>query len=552
MKYYILLFLITLFVGPLSAQNEKDQAVFKAMQDELKRTQEQLALPGMEKPFYVSYAMGRSRQFEVTGALGSIVNSMEFPWRSVGSAQLLLGDYNHTSDSRYQGQFMKMGMPGEVDYDMIRREFWILSDAAYKWSLQEAALKEQTLKANPRTPEEMQLPDLVKAESVTKMIEHQVPYVIDLKMWENVVRELSAIFKNYKEIFNSSVGISGLDMEIYKETSEGVTFKQPMSYANLFAQAYVLTKEGVRIGDSFSILVARPQDIPSVEELKKSMTAFAENLMKLKDAPVVTEYYSGPVLFEDGASSGIFINNLLNQGGLFAFRKQDNGQGKPIRTLDDRIGRKIMDNRLSVKNYSTLDKYNGTSLLGAYEVDAEGIIPEKELTLVDKGILRQMLNGRVPSLKTPHSTGSSRFLLTGSDVVYVTAPGTIHIQVDKGTKQDKMKKALIKAAKEEGLDYAYIVRRLAGTASLIYKVDVKDGSETMVRFGDVSGINLAKIKRALDISSKENVSNYILNRQVLSSLIYPASVLIEDVEINKSEPKKEKEPVLQFPLQRQE
>ena len=50
---------------------------------------------------------------------------------------------------------------------------------------------------------------------------------------------------------------------------------------------------------------------------------------------------------------------------------------------------------------------------------------------------------------------------------------------------------------------------------------MKDGSETQVRFGDVSAINLAKIKRVLDISSKENVSNYILNRQVLSSLIYP-------------------------------
>lgn len=90
---------------------------------------------------------------------------------------------------------------------------------------------------------------------------------------------------------------------------------------------------------------------------------------------------------------------------------------------------------------------------------------------------------------------------------------------------------------------------LPGPASRIYKVDVKDGSETQVRFGDVSAINLAKIKRVLDISSKENVSNYILNRHAFF-LIYPASVLIEDVEINKSEPKKEKEPVLKFPLQR--
>ncbi len=527
MRYILSLLIFFLLVGPVVAQNEQDQVIFKAMQDELQRNKAELALPGMDKPFYLSFSLGRFRQFEVVGELGAITNSLELPWRGIGSSQLLLGDYNNTNDTRFVGQFMKVGMPAEADYDMIRRNFWLVSDAAYKMALREAAAKEAALKSNPQTPEEAQLPDLVKAEPITKIVESKVPYEIDIKKWENTIRELSAIFKNYKEIYNSSVGISGLDMEVYKQTSEDVTMKQPVTYANLFAQGYVTTEDGVRIGDALSILVARPQDMPSLEDLKKKVTAFAENLMKLRNAPVVEEFYSGPVLFEDGASSSIFVNNLLNQG-----------------------GRKIIDNRLTVKNYTSLDKYDGTPLLGAYEIDAEGVIPEKEMTLVDKGILRQMLNGRVPSLKTQHSTGSSRFVMTGSDIVYTTAPGTIHIQVDKGTKQDKMKKALIKAAKDEGLDYAYIVRSIAGPASRIYKVDVKDGSETQVRFGDVSAINLAKIKRVLDISSKENVSNYILNRQVLSSLIYPASVLIEDVEINKSEPKKEKEPVLKFPLQR--
>ena len=97
--------------------------------------------------------------------------------------------------------------------------------------------------------------------------------------------------------------------------------KQPVTYANLFAQGYVTTEDGVRIGDALSILVARPQDMPSLEDLKKKVTAFAENLMKLRNAPVVEEFYSGPVLFEDGASSSIFVNNLLNQSGLFAYRK---------------------------------------------------------------------------------------------------------------------------------------------------------------------------------------------------------------------------------------
>ena len=65
------------------------------------------------------------------------------------------------------------------------------------------------------------------------------------------------------------------------------------------------------------------------------------------------------------------------------------------------------------------------------------------------------------------------------------------------------------------MKYAYIVRSLAGKASRIYRVDL-DGKETQVRFGDVSGLTLINLKRMLNISSKENVSNYILNGQLLS------------------------------------
>ena len=321
MRYILSLLIFFLLVGPVVAQNEQDQVIFKAMQDELQRNKAELALPGMDKPFYLSYSLGRFRQFEVVGELGAITNSLELPWRGVGSSQLLLGDYNNTNDTRFVGQFMKVGMPAEADYDMIRRNFWLVSDAAYKMALREAAAKEAALKSNPQTQEEAQLPDLVKAEPITKIVESKVPYEIDIKKWENTIRELSAIFKNYKEIYNSSVGISGLDMEVYKQTSEDVTMKQPVTYVNLFAQGYVTTEDGVRIGDALSILVARPQDMPSLEDLKKKVTAFAENLMKLRNAPVVEEFYSGPVLFEDGASSSIFVNNLLNQSGLFAYRK---------------------------------------------------------------------------------------------------------------------------------------------------------------------------------------------------------------------------------------
>ena len=65
MKYILSIILFFLLAGSLSAQNEQDQVIFKAMQDEMQRSKEQLMLPGMQKPYYLSYTLGRTHQFEV-------------------------------------------------------------------------------------------------------------------------------------------------------------------------------------------------------------------------------------------------------------------------------------------------------------------------------------------------------------------------------------------------------------------------------------------------------------------------------------------------------
>lgn len=550
MKYILSILLFFLLVAPLAAQNDQDQAILKAMQDEMQRNKEQLVLPGMQRPYYLSYTLGRYRQFEVRGSLGGIIQAMESPWYSRGGVQMFLGNNDHNNDFTYGCVLAQVPMPSEIDYNALRRSYWMGSDMMYKWSLQAANMKETYLKSNPRTPEEADLKDRLKVAPVTKMESAKTQYNIDMPALEKLVSEVSAVFKDYKDIYNSSVTVSGSEMELYKMTTDSVILKIPQRYTNLYATAYVLTDDGVRIDDTFSVLVANPEDLPSIDDLKKKVKTFAENLVKLKNAPVVTEYYGGPVLFEEGAALNVFTSNLLRKGALIAYRKPSMDRAQPVKTLNDRLNMKIVDSRLTIKNYSSLEKYNGVTLLGAYDIDADGIVPPKEITLVENGIFKGMLNGTVPTVLTPESTGSSRFVLSSRTGEYTVAPGTIHVKVEKGMKPEKMKSALIKAAKEEGLKYAYIVRGLAGKASRIYRVDLKDGSETQVRFADVTGLTLVNMKRMLGISSKENVSNYLLNGEVLTSAIYPSSLLIENIELNKSEVKKDKEQVLTFPLQR--
>ena len=44
--------------------------------------------------------------------------------------------------------------------------------------------------------------------------------------------------------------------------------------------------------------------------------------------------------------------------------------------LDDQLGRKIIDSRLTIKNYTNMQEYNGIPLAGHYEIDCDGVVPE--------------------------------------------------------------------------------------------------------------------------------------------------------------------------------
>lgn len=548
-RYYLSFVFLLLGLIPVSAQSELGQTVVKAMQDEMERNRQELVLPKADKPFFIAYTVGVSRQFELCGELGALVVSNVVPRQMTGGVKLLLGDYEMTSDRKYTGTSVRVDLPIEPDYDLVRQEFWQETDAAYKTALQDMGGKKAWRKKNVMT-EEAGLADLTQIKPLQRTLTPLQPFSFEREQWEHNICELSAVFKEYPDLFNSSVTFSGLDMEIYLQTTEGTKLQQPLSMVRLEAEAYARTEDGIKLQDSWSVTVPFPQQLPELKVLKEKIHTFARNLSALKKAPEVSEFYCGPVLFEDAACAAIFEENLLTNKGLLAYRKQETLMGvrSNVKSLADRMNMKIIDNRITVKNYSSLDKYNGQPLYGAYQVDAEGVIPPKEITLVENGLLRQQLNGRVPAPNCIASTGSARYIADAGNISFVTAPGTIHIMVKNGTKPENLKKMLLKTAREEGLAYAYIVRKLGRTATRLYRVNVSDGKETLVRSGDIASIVLKDLRRISGISAKENVANFLWGNKVLTSLIYPSALLLDDVEINKTEAKKESEPALKFPL----
>lgn len=531
-------------MGKVSSGNT-DDIIFSAMKDEQQRNLHALSLPGEAKPYYLSYTLGRYRRFQAMASLGGVTNSLLLPWSLSGGTQLFLGNYQHNSDIQYMGQIGNVFLPLEADYDNIRRGLWASSDQMYRYALNTLTQKTNFLKQNPLPEAEAAVPDMQELPAAIRIAERTKPYEIDMSAIEGLTSRLSAIFKEYKDIFNSSVVINGTDMDIYRLTTEGQQLKLPQGNVSVIVTAEVRTAEGTTLKDTYAVEAEIPSDLPSEEELAKGIRTFADRLLRLKSAPLVDEYYTGPVLFEEGAVSTVFERAMLGAGGLIAMRSLAPTPG----TLDQLLGRKVVDPRITIKNYTSMKEYNGQPLRGHYETDAYGVEPRKEMTLVDKGIFKNMLNGHIPTLKVPSTTGSDRFMVEPASLASQPNFGTVHISVEKGTSPDKLKKELLKAAKTEGLEYAYIVRRISEGNSLIYRVDVKDGKETQMRVSGMGIPALTKLASLKGISSDERVKNYMLNNTPVS-LIYPSGMIVGDVEINRPTLKTEKALAIPAPLQR--
>ena len=112
-----------------------------------------------------------------------------------------------------------------------------------------------------------------------------------------------------------------------------------------------------------------------------------------------------------------------------------------------------------------------------------------------------------------------------------------------------MKKALLKAAKAAGLDYAYMVRRIAGAVSEVWRVSVKDGTETQVRVLKLEVPKQDKLMSLGAISSGERVYNFLQSDSPVS-LIYPEGMVVNGVELPRAVSKPEQTPAIPSPLQR--
>ncbi len=451
--------------------NESDSDILRrAMQDELDRSLSELQLEGEPKPYFISYTVMELESHSVQYVLGSHDSSNTNKRRTllvdvrVGNSELDNTGFLDLNDDRIAIDLGIMGsaLPLRENYDELRRVMWLATDAAYKaatktYSAKKSALENQIV--GSRTTD-------FSVEEPYLYLEGSDHSNLTFEEVAGIAREVSLAFADQPNVFASSAQVqSTVTTRTYLDT-EGNHNRLSTPQCTVRATARTQALDGAVIHDSTNTYSRNCSDLPPIDLLRSEAVAMVERLEARRDAEPLY-VYSGPVLFEPDAAAH-FLNQVLAKL-LGATSVPETGDPQWDRNLEQlanpfvaKIDARVFPRTLSVFNDPTMSEYQGRQLLGSYAVDAQGM-PTRRTELITRGILKTLLTTRDPVDALVNSTGSHRGY--GNPL-----PGNLFIVPESGLSMDELRTELIELAKENGSDFALLVRKMQ-------RMDDFDGSD---------------------------------------------------------------------------
>jgi hypothetical protein len=518
-----------------SAQEKTGDVVLDAMQDELHRNMSELKMPDLSAPFYMMYGLQDQKTYVVAATLGSITEYEEVPARFRTNTRILVGSYEFNDESLDDNHFSsptahEIELPVDNDYYGIRRSFWSSTDKVYRDAARHFQKHQQTLKESGKNLSDIPHRTFAKSAPVKLLVE-QVDFKWDKERYTALARNLSAKFLGHTDIQNSAVIIRFIEGKRYLVTSEGTVAKVPFSLAAVVVFAQARNENGEFFNDQLAYDALRPDALPEEQVLGLQVDRMIRNLVSAEKDKKLEEEYTGPVLVMGSPVADVF-------SGLY-FRGKDNVmasdniprlkgyQYDQLGSTESRIGKSLTHESITVKAKPTLKKFRDTDLLGSYLVDGEAMVPADEVTIIENGVLKTMLDNRT-------LTNNSKHILAQG---FEGGPGVVEVTTTFKNTDKELKDKLIQRAKGAGLEFAFIVRNSAGKGGMdIFRVTVKDGREELVRNARFERPTPKEMRKLIGASATYNAFNIMsqMNNggsQDLTSYIVPEAILLEEGEV---------------------
>lgn len=573
---------------PSSSDNDH---TLQAMKDEMARSKARLEIqipgaPQPQRPYYLEYRLLDLDVREVVGEFGALMSSTHTRQRYM-DVEARVGSYrldssNFVADEGFRGFIGPMGAVGiDREYDSLRQDLWIATDQAFKGAVDTYSKKQAYLSTLARPSD---IDDFSKADPI-QVMEPLVAPDWSSRNWEQEARETSGALRAFPQIYESRVTYYLVYATEYLLTSEGTEIRANHSYTAIEAGLNTLADDGMQLNHFYAAYARTPAELPSADTVRKALNVTGSELMALRAAPAAQDY-TGPVLFEARAAAP-----LLAQ----VFTPAVNGARPPVSFTPvmeqlltglggksdwaGRIGSRVLPTSVSLVDDPSAKDFNDTQVLGGFSVDEEGVRSQK-VTLVESGILKELLMSRRPGSDSDKSNGHGRaaFLNDARPTM-----SNLFFKSAEAESPADLKKKFLDECRQEKLAYCLVVREMdnpsisllhqddfsellasygggAGTGDrlplIVYKIYPDDGRQELVRGARIIGLNTRMLRNLGGIGNDDFVFNYMQSQEagfagtalgafgsartgLPASLVAP-SLLFDDLEVRgaRGEPKR--------------
>lgn len=557
-KILSVFFLIAFLIFPSLAEPQgkrSDTVVLEAMQGELNRSLDKLRLEGYEAPYFVSYQVKDNTYYRIKGKYGAVLLSEDDRQRRL-FVDVRVGGYQFDNSmmGKSGGKFPFYDasyVPVDDDVSAIRTTLWQVTDFVYKEALAQYLNKRATYVQ--KVKEEIS-PSFSKEDTYTHY-GPEVSLVFDAKKWEDKIREISAVYKDYKELIDANVAIMAQKETVYFVNSEGTRYITDEILYSVDAEVQTRAEDGTVLKNYRNLYYRSQEDIPGPEKLKSLIREMVEETLKMRVAETLPPI-DVPAILEPEATGIVFHEAVGHR--LEGERQIDDTDGQ---TFKGRLGEKIIPSFLSIIDDSTMKNFDGTDLLGYYPFDDQGV-PGSRVLLVEDGVLRNFLLSRTPVNGFHKSNGHGR---ASYGIAPMARMSNLIIRSGKEYTREELKQLLLKEIKKQNKPFGLIIKRMMGgetntssynfqafkaTPLVIYKVDPDTGKETPVRGVEIVGTPLVSINHIIATANDYDVFNGFCGAEsgyVPVSAVAP-SVLVSDIELQRTSDPKEKSPLLPPPF----
>ena len=225
-------------------------------------------------PYFLSYAVSDASMVAISAQYGALVSDSANHIR-VADVQVRLGSprLDNTHGDHRSSAVNSMQLPLGDDREALARSLWLATNTGYGNAL-DNYLRVKT-EAEVRAKEEDTSPDFSKEAPQVSIGKPAPPVVVDRAAWEQRVRELSKIFREYPDVYHNMVALNVQNETDYFASSEGSQVVAPHLQARLVVVAVTRADDGMDLFRDQTFEAETVDGLPTQAEMESAMRDLA-------------------------------------------------------------------------------------------------------------------------------------------------------------------------------------------------------------------------------------------------------------------------------------